>query len=227
MRKYRLYSLSIVLLLVALMIFYAGCAANNQDTQSESNQVLPTGGKLLYEDDFSNPESGWSKENTAEIQRDYRNGEYYIGLNKTNWMYWIWNRKTQVFTDFLVNIDARLVNEPYSNYYGLIFRHEDDNNFYRFVVKADGHYLIGTRLDGALTQLQSWTDTSYVKEDEEQNRLSVVCKGSQINLFINKQYLTTIKDKSFSSGHVGIIVGSPGNLSVDAAFDNIQVYSLN
>jgi hypothetical protein len=227
MRKNRWYSLSIALLLIALIGVATSCVTNNQGNVGESIQVLPTGGTLLYEDDFSDPESGWSVENTGEVERGYKNEEYHFRLKKTNWMYWIWNKKTGLFTDFVLNVDARLASEPRSNYYGLIFRHKDDNNFYRFMVRGDGYYFIGTRMNGGLNQLQGWTKTPHIKEGTAENRLTVVCKGSQINLFINGKYLTTLKDESFSSGHVGIIVGSPQAPMVYSAFDNIQVYSLD
>ena len=96
-----------------------------------------------------------------------------------------------IFDDFILNVDARLVSGLNSNYYGLIFRHKDDDNFYRFLVRGDGYYFIGKRLNGELTQVQGWTSASSIKEGTGSNHLMVFCNSSQIKLIMLRHLTPT------------------------------------
>jgi hypothetical protein len=223
MKKLVLYArLALILSTAIILIIVSGnCAATEG-----SNPALPATGKLLFKDDFNTSNSGWSRQTTEELQRDYSNGEYYIKLNKFNLMYWVWNTDAGVFNDFILNMDARLVSGVSSNFYGSIFRYRDDDNFYCFMVRCDGNFYIGKRFNGEATDLKDWTKASSIKKGTETNRLKIVCQGSQIALCVNDQYLVTVKDSSFSNGHVGIIAGAPQSPTVHVAFDNLQIFSI-
>ncbi len=83
---------------------------------------------------------------------------------------------------------------------------------------------MGARLDGTWTELQRWTRSEYVEKGNSTNHLKMVCKGSQIEVYVNGHYLTAVTDSSFDSGYIGVILdASAGNTQV--AFDNIKVYS--
>ncbi|GAG12269.1 unnamed protein product [marine sediment metagenome] len=58
------------------------------------------------------------------------------------------------------------------------------------------------------------------------NHLKVVCKGSQIEVYVNGHHLTTATDDSFTEGYVGMIVEAPLPNS-DVAFYNFKVNSLD
>jgi hypothetical protein len=226
MKKFTSYPKLVTVLFITLITIFAGCTTDEPITTVEADQTLPPAGTLLFKDDFSNTNSGWSKQITQEVQRDYGDGEYFIKLNKFNWMYWVWNHMTGTFDNFILNADARLINSEDSNFYGLIFRHKDDNNFYCFLVKGDWSCFAGKKVNGVLTPLLDWAEIPINKESTGNNHLTVLCKGNQIKLYINGQYLVTIKDTSFSDGHVGIIAGAPQSTTVHAVFDNFSMYTI-
>ncbi len=182
--------------------------------------------KLLYEDDFSNPASGWSRESIEEREFGYEDGEYYILVKKSDYSAWAWNKNAGRLTDFALEIDARPVSGPKECLYGVVFRFQDTNNFYRFLVSGDGYYLVGIKLDGNWTILQSKTKSAFIKEGNITNHLKVVCKGSEMEVYVNGHYLTTITDNTFAEGYVGMIVNTP-EPDTRVAFDNIKVYSLD
>ncbi len=185
--------------------------------------AIPSDG-LMYEDDFSNPDSGFTRADIPDFKASYKDGEYHILVKKPNWSVWQYNFLKGPFTDFVLEADAKLVSGPYQTTYGVAFRMKDNDNFYRFLISADGNYLMGARLDGTWTELQRWTRSEYVEKGNSTNHLKMVCKGSQIEVYVNGHYLTAVTDSSFDSGYIGVILdASAGNTQV--AFDNIKVYS--
>jgi len=179
-----------------------------------------------YEDDFSNPASGFGRLSTKLYEADYMDGEYHILVKAFRQAAWAWNRDAGRFGDFTLEIDARLVSRPSESAYGLVFRVQDDNNFYRFLVSENGYYLVDALLNGRWNTLRSWTKSAFINEGNSTNHLKVVCQGSQIQLYVNEQHLTTLTDDSFAEGYVGMIAYTPeGNSRV--AFDDIRVSSLD
>jgi|GEM_PF-599365 len=185
--------------------------------------------KLLYEDDFSAPGSGWVQESLGDRELTYQDGEYHILVKKFDWAVCRWNRNEGPFTDFALEIDARLVSGSEGSSYGVIFRVQNtwSENYYRFQVSGNGYYLIGTKTNGVWTVLQEWKRSTFINQGNNTNHLKVVCKGSQIEVYVNEHYLTTVTDDSFlGGGYVGMIVDTP-EPNTCVAFDNLRVYRLD
>lgn len=189
---------------------------------TEPSPLVPST-KLIYSDDFSNPNTGWLQASSEDGESYYKEGEFHSIVNKWDWAGWQYNRNAGRFGDFIIEEDIRLVSGPKNSSYGLIFRSQDDDNFYRFLVSADGGYLIGTRLDSKWTELQRRTPSEYVEKGYSSNHLKVVCKGSQIEVYANGHHLTTITDNSFSDGYIGGIIDT-SEPNAHVAFDNLKVY---
>lgn len=181
--------------------------------------------KLIYEDDFSNPGSGWLRESKEECDSYYEDGEYHILVKRYDYATWVVNRNAGRFTNFILEIDARLVSGPNEAGYGVICRFQDHDSFYRFLV-GDGCYLVGTRAGGVWTELQGKTQSASIKENHDRNHLKLVATGSKIQVYANGHHLATVTDDSFAEGYVGVIVDTP-EADAHVAFDNIKVYSLD
>jgi hypothetical protein len=180
---------------------------------------------LIYEDDFSNTISGWPQESYEEAEGRYENGEYHIHVKAREWKYFLWSSLTGSFTDFALEIDARLVSGPNGSAYGLVFRVQNADNCYGFLVRGDGYYQVARYRNKTWTNLQGWTKSAFVNQGNSTNHLKVVCQGSQIEVYVNGHHLVTVTDDSFVWGYVGMIVYTY-EPDVHAAFDNIEVYSL-
>lgn len=172
-------------------------------TSDSEEQLTISPSKLVYEDDFSNSASGWTQASDKEGESYYKDGEFHGVVKMWDWSGWQYNRNAGRFKDFIIEEDIRLVSGPMSSAYGLIFRCQDDDNFYRFLIASNGSYLIGTRLDGKWTILQSSMPSPYINQGNSTNHLKVICKGNQIEAQVNGHHLTTVVDDSFADGYVG------------------------
>jgi|GEM_PF-1525137 len=187
---------------------------------------------LIFEDDFSNPNSGWWVGSTAESEAEYLDGKYRY-LNKQSGYYrWNWNEKVGQLDDFVLEVDAQwyILSSSY-NYYGVTFRAQDEDNHYVFFVSSDdSQYVVGKDVKGTWSTLKGWTESTYIKKGTAVNRLKVVCQGSQISVYVNGYLLATFSDSSLSKGRVGLAVGKGKSTSIftivpdaDALFDNLKI----
>jgi hypothetical protein len=187
----------------------------------ESTETSPI---VLYEDDYSDRGSGLIEQSTDQGESYYKDGEFHGVLNMRDWSSWQYRRNAGRFGDFIMEEDIRLVSGPENSNYGLIFRCQDDDNFYRFLVSPNGNYVIGARLDGKWVDMPRWMMSEYIEKGYNTNHLKVVCKGNQIEVYVNGHFLTSVVDDSFADGYIGGMIGTnePG---AHVAFDNLKVYS--
>jgi len=180
----------------------------------------------LYEDDFTDPSSGWRKFSDESMDANYETGEYSLAVKKWNWGGWVVNRNAGRFADISLDIDARLVSGPFQSSYGVIFRAQNDDSFYRFLIDGQGEYAIQKRDNGVVQVLQKYTKSSFINQGNIANHLSVICKGPQIIVSCNGHQLDSIKDTSFSDGFVGVAVNTVESPAT-AHFDNLRVRAGN
>jgi hypothetical protein len=197
-------------------------------SELEAESPVPSS-KLLYVDDFSNPNRGFLGDIAKTCEIYNKDNEYHILVKERDWSCWDFNYIKGPFTDFALEIDATLLAGLDQSSYGLIFRVPVTYevpivyDFYRFLVDGNGYYLIGKRTNGQWTVLKDWTRSEFIKESYITNHLKVVCKGSQIEAYANGHYLTTVIDESFADGRVGVIVYTP-EPGAHVVFDNLKVY---
>jgi hypothetical protein len=181
---------------------------------------LPAG--VLYADDFSNNGSGWPRFNNDSQFSNYDNGEYVLTGKKLGTNAGSINMNAGRFSDMVFEVEAKLASGPEQCLYGMLFRHKDVNNYYCFLLSGDGSYLFEKRIDGVFTQLTKKTFASMIKKMGTINMMKVVCKGSQIALYVNGFHLTDISDTSFSDGWIGVAV-HPYDAACTARFNSIKI----
>jgi len=192
------------------------------ELQAGQNDPAPDSGTpFSYEDDFSDPESGWPESGGSTV-REYTGGEYRIMVGATG--YTSWASGGAFFTDVDVDVRVRGEDVGASQAYGLLFRFQDNANFYGFLIDPEaGDYALYVREDGSWSVIAGWTVSSAVRTGENSNRLRAVCQGSQITLYANGQQLTTVTDTTFTRGKLGLLVTNFSDASgADAYFDDLM-----
>lgn len=181
-------------------------------------------GRVLFQDDFSSPASGWRRVTQAAGASDYMDGVYRILVNEANVD--IWSRPGLKFGDVRIEVDAFKVGGDRDNRFGLICRAVDDDSFYTFIISSDGFYGIGL-IDGAAYQLigmDALQPTDAIKLGSAMNHIRADCVGDTLTLFVNGAQVAQVKDSTFSGGDVGLIAGSYTTPGTDIRFDNFIVY---
>ncbi len=199
-------------MLTALACSTAGFAEN----------LVPSG-SVLYQDIFSNEQSGWGSFSGDAGTAGYLNGAYHIVVNQpqTN----LWSHPGLSFSDVHLEVSSMTAAGPLSNRVGLICRLQNDQNYYFFVISADGYYGIGKMKEGQASLLSGSAMQPHpaIQGGNQINRIHADCTGDTLMLFVNDTYITSVKDADFGSGDVGILAGTFDQPGADVYFDNFLV----
>jgi hypothetical protein len=108
---------------------------------------------------------------------------------------------------------------------GLLFRAKSSSvQFYALQINSDGSYDLFLSKDPTHnTNLLSGTSTAYKKG--QTNLITIIARGSNFYIYINKQYTGSVSDSTYTSGQIGVLVDDHTN-PTDVAYTNAQVWKL-
>jgi hypothetical protein len=180
-------------------------------------------GDILFADDFSNTTSGWPRLNDHNGTMDYFGGAYRIVVMVPD--YDLWTTSGHEYPDAHLEVDAGPLGGPLENRFGLVCRHRDAQNFYFFVISADGYYALGKVNNGihSLLGQEAMTYSAAITTGFTFNHLRFDCTGNTLAAYINGQPIALAQDADFSTGDVGLLAGAFDAPGVDVAFDNFVV----
>jgi hypothetical protein len=213
--------------LFLLCLFAGGIVAWIAST--EQGESVPTRGDLLYEEDFSDPASGWEISSEDNTWADYVDGEYGLGVFQENYMVWGNPDFGLEFTNFEIEVDARQVEGPLDNNFGPLIRYQwDDESFYWFQISSDGYYSVDMRLGGEWATLVGWAESDAINQGlGAVNHLKVVGYGNQFSFYVNDTFLVDVSDDMFTTGNIGLAAGAFDEPGVVVHFDSLRVYALD
>jgi pectate lyase len=221
-----------VLVLVAL-----ACGIKNVPTPTPQSPVLinpqPTtrgsssGQQILFQDNFSNVNSGWDRTHNEFGSTDYDNGGFRINIIQTDSFFFA-NPYQSLQNDVRVEVDATKIGGPDDNAFGVQCRYQDVDNYYFFYISSDGFTGIG--IDKAATKtIISSSDgklvpNSNINQGATTNHIRADCIGSNLTLFVNGTQIASASDNTFTGGDVGLIAKTYSTGGTDILFHNFFVY---
>lgn len=209
------------LIILVLSLISGACSVS--ELSAFFGKYPETSGSLLFQDNFSDPSSGWDRIRTEQGMTDYDGESYRVVVNTPNADYWA--NPGLNFTDVSVEVDAAKINGPDDNNLGLLCRYQNRENFYFLIISSDGYYGIGKVEDGnqVLIEPEQMYPSAVILEGNQNNHLRAVCDGNQLTLYVNGIKVAETEDQSFLEGDVGLIVGTFDQPGVDVVFDNLIV----
>jgi len=218
--------LLLVVLLGVLLFAFSG-SGRDGDQSPDATSVAMEGTEdefiLVYEDDFSNPSSGWDDAFDRYTTKQYGNNKYYVEITTSNLVAWgLANRKV---SDFRIEVHAAQEVGPNNNGYGILFRFQDRDNFYRFDISGDGFFLLSKFYNGEWVTLVPWTASSAINVGQATNLLSVEAVGSQIRVYANDTLLAEVEDDSLTDGNFGFFASTFSEPNLTVSFDDIVLWT--
>lgn len=178
---------------------------------------------LIYEDDFGDSASGWDDAFDAYTTKQYGNNRYQIEVTTSNLV--AWGLANRDVADFEVEVEAKLEDGADTNGYGLLFRFQDRENFYRFDISGDGYYLLSKFVKGEWITLVDWTASPFINKGKAANILKVSAFGPNLTVWANGQQLTSMKDDSLAHGNFGFFAGTFSDPHVWVSFDDLKLWT--
>jgi TolB protein len=195
-------------------------ASPQGETPTESEAVL------ALADDFSHTDSGWPERSEDTYRLGYEGGEYFIEhIQRNDASRWQTYPDLTV-SDFTAEVQVRFETEDEFVGGALIWRWQDNDNFYVFRVCNTGEYDLFKRVGGEWQNLIPRTSASHIKGGMATNMLRVTATGSVIQLYVNDQPLADFTDTSLDQGTIGLYasVYTASPISTRIWFDNLKVY---
>ncbi len=215
-----------VFAVAAALLAACGSAAQPAKPPTAAPTTAPQSNlRVLFQDDFSNPKSGWDTEHEKEAVIEYKNGMYRMWLNYPHTV--MWANPHLDFSDVRVEVSATKAGGTDDNQFGLICRYQDENNFYFFIISSDGYYGIGKSKNGKQTLLTGHGNMEYSKfinRGHATNRLRADCVGPSLAFYVNGQRLARVNDSDFTKGDVGLLIGTFTEPETEVYYDNFVVY---
>jgi len=212
---------SLIVFAAAVILLGSGCVLSDLSRFFGAPPEEP--GSLLFQDNFTDPSSGWDRVRTEEGMTDYDVDKYRIVVNATNADYW--SNPGLDFGDAVITVETLKLSGPDDNNYGVLCRYQGRDNFYFFVISSDGYYGIGKVENGKqqLLEPEQMYPSDAILQGNQYNNLRVVCDGPRLVLTVNGEQVAETEDHAFQRGDVGLMVGSFGQPGVDVLFDHFTV----
>ncbi len=181
--------------------------------------------QVLFQDNFSDPKSGWEVGDYDTGKVGYGDGYYYVisyGGSKT-----MWGVANRSFTDVVIDVDATQVSGPANNNtdYGVICRTADPESGkgYYLLISGDGYYAIAKGTEEGFDWLVDFTESGVIRQGNVSNHICAVCHGSKLSLTVNDVLLVEVEDAEFTSGDIALTATSYEDTPTEVRFDNLVV----
>lgn len=212
----------IPLLLIFLSIFLSACVSGGVSGPDPCNEE----GTLLLDDFEGEKDCGWILYNDRGVTSEISDGVLKISNSLSGEISWA--NADRHFDDVIITTQARQVDGPDDNAYGVICRYQNPENFYVFLISGDGYYAIGKYQSGN-SQIQylsgegQYVYSDAINQGAAANEIRASCVGNEMSLYVNGIPLESITDPTFVIGDIGLGASTfePGTAVIE--FDDIRV----
>jgi hypothetical protein len=198
-------------------------AANDPQTMAVNLAITPGIKQVLFSDDFSDESSGWVTYDELDGRVIYRDGWIYI-KDYTAYEGTMYGEAQRYFTDFILEVETRLVGGTDNNWHSVGCRWKEGGNYYDFGISADGYYEILKWVNHKQTDLAGPTYSAYIHKGQGvTNLMHIECIGSSLSLSVNGHLLAEVTDYSHTGGDIFLGANSLAGTFTEVAFDNLVV----
>lgn len=129
------------------------------------------------------------------------------------------------FSNFTLQVQMTILSGDYG---GMVFRSNPTSpKFYLLQFNANGAYdlyaYVSNNGNDAKSLLASVTTS--MKGLNQPNLITLIARGSQLTIFVNKQYVNTVSDSSYATGQIGLVAYYKAN-STEVSYSNLQIWKL-
>jgi hypothetical protein len=218
---------------VGMLLFFAA----QQENANKGNQPPPPPGNSRTNSNptntYSGPErssvsavdmSAWAEETAPEVNSEYTNNELILGTKQKGFYYVLVSQADDKTENANTRLTVRNVDDLDSNMgYGLVFHSNPQplKQDYCFLIDAKKkRYRVVRHVPKDEPVIVRWTNSSAIKDGTDENVLEVRDTNGNIDLFINDQKVTSIRNTyGFKGGVAGVYTGDAAR----AAFSKLEI----
>jgi hypothetical protein len=162
----------------------------------------------------------------ADVRYRVEGGSYqWEALANDSFVYWARPGLAAV-SDFYLSADLLQVSGPANASMGLVFRWQDEDNYYAVLLDSEQGYAVFRITAEGWQRIADWTISSAIRPYES-NRVSVLMEGPRMTVLINNQVAAQVENGDLETGKAGVLIsmfnaGDEGSF----AFDNFELRAL-
>jgi hypothetical protein len=201
--------------------FGSNSSVSPSPTATSTTTTTPTSGRTSVQ---SIDMARWVQDFSAGGTTEYTNNEFIIASKQKGYYYVLVAKDTYSYEEADVSITVRNIDDVASSMgYGLIFHSSPTplTQDYAFLIDTKKkRYRVVRHGPQKETSVVAWTNSSRINGGTEANVLEARDDGDNVNLYINGEKVTTIKNTDgYSDGVPGVYSGD----MVKAAFTKLEV----
>jgi hypothetical protein len=183
-----------------------------------------------YEDDFSDPGSGWPSGSTpGGDEWGYAEDDYFISATyfpQGECCIGARSEAVPLLSDFVLELDARFVPSAQGQW-GVVLR--DLGDHYGVGFWPDGRFRVWKNVNRIHTELkEAGVPAASFKPGYEANHLTIIAQGPQLAFYMNGEPVWLIYDESASSGRFQLTLqNAETDALLRAHFDNLKVWDIS
>ncbi|MGD8472935.1 MAG: hypothetical protein PVH95_08010 [Anaerolineae bacterium] len=200
----------------------------SDDSPPTSTMTEP--GPLAYEDNFDDPDSGWSTFHRENTDVSYEDGGYRMTVNLAQYIVWGNPEPALDLGDMVIEVDVRQIEGPLDNNFGVLLRYledDDQRSYYWFQISGDGYFSVDLRQQNEWISLETWEASDAIETGlGVTNHIRIDCSGGQFSFYNNDVHLVDVLDETIERGNVGLAAGTFDESGIVVQFDNLRIYEL-
>lgn len=188
-------------------------------TDTTVGESFDHSGEVIFEDDFSDPNSGWDSVVDEAGTAKYEDGEYTISVTEP--MYFIYADQEYLYDSIFIETELRVVDSVGDGDFGFICGLRGDE-LTVLEISEDGYYSIWKQSGSEVSFLVDWEYSQEVAAGGP-FQLGAQCGRDELILVLNGQVLARAVDQDYLPGSVGMMAGTFDNPGIKVAFDNLKI----
>ncbi len=204
----------------------AATATADTDEGTPSAAVVSSN-NVLYDDNFTNPTSGWPEAKFDNYFIGYHEPEYYhIEIDSPNYRAPVFVPGKKSYEDATIQVEVQTNSTKTAATgdfaYGIAFRRSGDQYYVFAISPRSQKWMFLKSSPSALTTLAEGADNSLHLADAD-DLLRVDAQGSTFSLHINDRLVAQISDSDYADGEVGFYVQTFDGKQAHIHFDQIII----
>lgn len=202
--------------LLVMMLGIAAC----------SPQTTDDGRVIFYQDDFSDPDSGWDVYFGEQGSAGYADEAYVITLTTENMLLWGNANLGDPIDSARIAVNVQNLNIEEQGSFGILCYYDADTlSYYYFEVATDSYRAIVKVENGVIVDYVApdRRDEEAIPANAENYRLEVICAAGEQVLLVNGVEVARAADASLQAGDVGLFAASLTTSNVVMQFDDFLV----
>jgi hypothetical protein len=220
---------TLTLVLLGLCLLTACTSGTPNSTQTltptpthppQSIYELATSRSPFLSDSLSNNRELYPwREGTDKIGMCVFTGGAYHNIEPTPGSFHLCSPLGVILRDFVFQVQMTIVKGDAG---GIAIRANSKGGYgYNFLINQDGSY----ELNVDFTIIQGGSSSAIKVGLNQSNLIAIVAQGNTFDLFVNKHYITSVNDSTYSEGAIGTVAHATSK-PTEVVFRNAMVWTL-